>query len=93
MVIIVWNPSGFYLISVLPSGCKFNRSYHQSEILELLSEWRREQARGPGRKLVADVDNALPQRHTAAVSQELVEENGRERVIDPPYLLDLAFSD
>jgi hypothetical protein len=40
MIIIVWNPTGFHLIRVIPNGCKFNSSYYQSEILGPLSEWR-----------------------------------------------------
>jgi hypothetical protein len=44
MVTIVWNPTGFHGIRVLPSECKFNSSYYQNEILGQLSEWRSEQA-------------------------------------------------
>jgi hypothetical protein len=39
MVTMVWNPTGFHVICVLPKGCKFNNSYYQSEILEPFSEW------------------------------------------------------
>jgi hypothetical protein len=34
--------------AVLPKGCKFNSSYYQSEVLELLSEWRNGQAGAAG---------------------------------------------
>jgi hypothetical protein len=91
MVAIVWNPSGFHLIGVLPSKCKFNSSYHRREILEPLSEWRREQAGGASRKLIVHADNARP--HIAAASQEFMEENGLERAIHTPYAPDLAPSD
>jgi hypothetical protein len=60
MVTIVWNPSGFHLIRVLPSGCKFNNSYCRREILEPLSEWRREQVGGAGRNLIVHANNAYP---------------------------------
>jgi hypothetical protein len=82
-VTAVWNPSGFHLIRVLSSGCKFNSSCYRREILESLSEWRREQASGPGRKLIIHANNARP--HTAAVSNEFMEENGLERPSHPPY--------
>jgi hypothetical protein len=73
MVTIVWNPSGFHLISVLPNGCKFNSSYYRIKIFEPLSELRREQAGGADRKLIVHADNAAP--HTAAASQEFMDEN------------------
>jgi histone-lysine N-methyltransferase SETMAR len=90
MLTIVWNPSGFHLIRVLPSGCKFNCNYCRREILESLSEWRCEQAGGADRKLIVHADNARPHTHTAVASQEFIEENGPERAIHPPYSPDLA---
>jgi hypothetical protein len=33
MINIVWNPTGFHVIRVLPSASKFNSSYYQNEIL------------------------------------------------------------
>jgi hypothetical protein len=38
IVTIVRNPSGFHLIGILPSECKFNGSHYRKEILEPLSE-------------------------------------------------------
>jgi hypothetical protein len=67
MVTFIWNPRGFHLIDVLPSGCKFNSSYHRREIFEPFSEQRREQTGGAGRKLIVHADNPSP--HTAAASQ------------------------
>jgi hypothetical protein len=64
MVTIVWNPTGFHIVHVLPSGCKFNSSHYQSEILEPLSEWRSGQAGAAGGTLIVYVDNTGP--HTAA---------------------------
>jgi hypothetical protein len=91
LVTIAWNPNGFHLIHLLPSGCKFNSSYYRREILELDSEWGREQIGDAGRKLIVHADNARS--HTAAASQEFMEENGRERAIHPPHSSDLAPSD
>jgi hypothetical protein len=39
IVTIVWDPTGFRVISVLPKGCKFNSDSYQSEMLKPLSEW------------------------------------------------------
>jgi hypothetical protein len=58
MVTIVCNPSGFHLLRILPSRCKFNSSYYRKEILEPLSEWQSEQAGGAGRKLIVHADKA-----------------------------------
>jgi histone-lysine N-methyltransferase SETMAR len=91
MVTIVWNPSGFHFIRVVPNGCEFNSNYYRRELLEPLAEWRCEQAGGAVRKLIVHADNARP--HTAAASQEFIEENGLERAIHPPYSPDLAPSD
>jgi hypothetical protein len=90
MATIVLNPSGLPLVGILPNGYKFNSNYYRKEreIFEPLSEWRREQAGGADRKLIVHANNAPP--HTAAVSQEFMEENGLERAIHPPYSLDLA---
>jgi hypothetical protein len=37
MITIVWNPSGFHLIKLLPKGFKFNASYYVTQVLNLLS--------------------------------------------------------
>jgi hypothetical protein len=48
---IIWNPSGFNLINVLPKGFKFNASFYVTQILGLLSDWRRTQLGRTNRKL------------------------------------------
>jgi hypothetical protein len=65
MLTIVSNPSGFHLINVLPKGFKFkfNASYYITQILGLLSDWRRTQVGRTNRKLWVHADNARP--HTA----------------------------
>jgi hypothetical protein len=67
MIIIVWNPSRFHLIRVLPSGRKFNKSDHRKEVFAPFSEWRREQASGAGRKLTVHVENARPHIHSGSI--------------------------
>jgi hypothetical protein len=39
MVTIVWSPPRFPRIQVLPTRCRFNSLYYQSEIFEPFSEW------------------------------------------------------
>jgi hypothetical protein len=58
MVTIVWNPTGFHVIRVLPKGCKFNSSDSRNEILGPLSEWRSEQAGAAAQTLIVHADNA-----------------------------------
>jgi hypothetical protein len=71
MVTIVWNCSGFHLICVRPSGCKSNNSYYrrEREILEPLSELRREQAGGAGRRLIVHANNAGPHMHSDSITR------------------------
>jgi hypothetical protein len=96
MVTIVWNPTGFHVIRVLPKGCKSNSSYYQSEIFEPLSEWRSGQAGAAGGTLIVHADNARP--HTAhrsgIISQQFMEEKRMARAHHPPspYSPDLALS-
>jgi transposase InsO family protein len=49
---------------------------------QLLPEWRSGQAGAAGGTLIVHADNARP--HTAAASQQFVEENGMERATHPP---------
>jgi hypothetical protein len=69
MVTIVGNPRGFYLIRVLPNGCKFKSSYHRRETLGPLSRQRREQACGAGRQLIVHADNARPHTHSGSITR------------------------
>jgi hypothetical protein len=52
MITIEWNPTGFQVIPLLPSGCKFNGTYDQNEILGPFSEWRSELAGAESRRLI-----------------------------------------
>jgi hypothetical protein len=60
MVAIVWKSSGFHLMRVLSSNCKFNSSCYRREILEPFSEWRREPSGRTGRILIVHADNTRP---------------------------------
>jgi histone-lysine N-methyltransferase SETMAR len=95
MINIVWNPTGFHVIDVLPNRCKFNSSYYQNEILGPLSEWRSEQSGAASRRLKVHADNVHARRHTAVTvtSQKFMEENGMIKAPYPLYSPDLAQSD
>jgi histone-lysine N-methyltransferase SETMAR len=91
MLTIVWNPSGFHLINVLPKGFKFNASFYVTQILGRLSDWRRTQVERTNRKLWVYADNARP--HTATVALQFMQQNAMRRVPYPSYSPDLASSD
>jgi hypothetical protein len=73
MLTIVWNPGGFHLVNSLPKGFKFNASYYVTQILDLLSKWRRTQVGRTNRKLIVHGDNARP--HTAKMTSQFMDQN------------------
>jgi histone-lysine N-methyltransferase SETMAR len=91
MLTIVWNPSCFHLINVLPKGFNFNASFYVTQILGQLSDWWRTQVGRTNRKLWVHADNARP--HIATVTLQFMQQNAMRRVPHPPYSLDLAPSD
>jgi hypothetical protein len=56
---IVWNPRGLYLITVLEKGPKFNAGYYIAERLDPWSQWRSIKAVGNERKLLVHADKVL----------------------------------
>jgi hypothetical protein len=88
---IVWNRNRFYLIDVLPNGCKFNASYSMNNVLDTVLEWRQGQRGGVARRLVVHADNA--RRYTTVISASLMEENGMSMADYPPYSPNLIPSD
>jgi hypothetical protein len=68
MLVIVWNPCGYHVITVLPNGCKFNASHSVTNILGPLADWRTVQARESNRKLIIHTENARP--HVATMTQQ-----------------------
>jgi histone-lysine N-methyltransferase SETMAR len=91
MFTIVWNPSGFHLINVLSKWFKFNASFYVTQILGLLSDWRRTQVGRTNRKLWVHADNARP--HTATVTLKFMQQNAMRKALHPPYSPNLAPSD
>jgi transposase len=88
MVAIAWNPLGFPLILVLPTGRTFNTEYYRDNILAALTQFQPED---DGTKLVVHADNARV--HTAQKCRTFCEENGLRIAPHPPYSPDLAPSD
>jgi histone-lysine N-methyltransferase SETMAR len=91
MLTIVWNPSGFHLINILPKGFKLNASFYVTQILGRLSDSRRTQVGRTNRKLWVHADNARP--HTATATLQFMQQNAMRRAPHPPYSPDLALSD
>jgi hypothetical protein len=81
MLTIVWNPSGFHLINVLPKGFKFNAIFYVTQILGQLSDWRRTQVGRTNRKLWVDADNARP--HTATMTLQFMQQSAMRRDPNP----------
>jgi histone-lysine N-methyltransferase SETMAR len=90
-ITIVWNPSGFHIVTALPKGLKFNACYYTREILQEIKNWREQQGVGGGRKLCVYSDNA--RLHTAKLSMDFLNANGMKKAPHPPYSPDLAPTD
>jgi transposase len=88
MITMVWNPSGFHLIIVLPKGFKFNARYYVIQILGPLSAWRGTKIGRANRKLIVHANNARP--HTAIVVLDFMERNAMKRSPHPSYSPDLT---
>jgi hypothetical protein len=91
IVTIVWNPSGFQVVKILPKWSKFNAQYYTNNILVAIPDWRRLSGRTQQSKLWLDADNAPP--HTATVSTDYITRDEMKRPPHPPYSPDLAPSD
>jgi hypothetical protein len=79
---IVWNPSCFHLINVLPKWFKFNANFYVTQILGQLYDWRRTQVGKTNRRLWVHAHNARP--HTATVTLQFMQQNAMRRVPHPP---------
>jgi hypothetical protein len=88
MLIIVWNPSGFHLIRVLPKEFKFSAGHYVAQILGPLPGWHRIQVGRTNRKLTVHADNARP--HTGKLTLVFMEQNVMKRAPSPPCSPDLA---
>jgi histone-lysine N-methyltransferase SETMAR len=92
MFTIIWNPSGFYVISRLPNYSKMNSVYFVTNIFIPI-----EQAIFPGgkapheRRRVVHFDSYSV--HTSRISTEWFEEHSILRMPHPPHSPELAPSD
>jgi hypothetical protein len=77
MLMIVWNPTGFYVINVLSKGIKFNADHYIANVLTPLVEWHKTQVGRTNRKLIGHTDNA--RLHTAKMSLDFLEQNGMKK--------------
>jgi hypothetical protein len=91
MLMVAWNSSGFYVVTALPKGLKFNTRYSAIDILERIKNWWKGQGAGSTRILIVHADNARP--HTAILSMDFMDANRMTRAPRPPYSPDLAPSD
>jgi transposase len=83
MATIIWHPTRFHRIIVLPKRIKFNADYCVSHILDPLAEWRRSHAGASNRRLHVHADNAGSQ--TAKKITKSLASNGMKRAPHPPY--------
>jgi hypothetical protein len=78
-----WNPSGFHVLTALPSAGKFNTGYQTTEILERMKTLVKGQGTTGTRKLIVHSDNARP--HTASLLMDFVNANRMTRSPHLPY--------
>jgi hypothetical protein len=90
MLTIVWDPTGFAVVTALENWCKFNAGYYVSEVLTPLSEWWRERGSRNFGELIVHADHARP--HKATMSQQFMAGNAMVIAAHPPYSPDLAGS-
>jgi hypothetical protein len=79
MITIIWNPSGFHVVSAFPNGLKFNTGYYTREILQEIKNWREPQGVGSARKLIVHADNARS--HTAKLLMDFLEANNMRKLL------------
>jgi hypothetical protein len=91
MLIVLWNPHGFHVVSMLPPGEWFNASgFIDQNLVPLLqsffpSGW------SPRQKLMAYADNAPPD--NSRMTRNFFEHNPLSRLHHPPYSPDMCPSD
>jgi hypothetical protein len=88
MITILWNPSCFHLVKLLPKGLRSDASSYVTQILDPLSVWCGMQIGRTNRKLIVHADNARP--HTVKVTLNFMERNAMKRAPHPSYSPDLV---
>jgi hypothetical protein len=82
MLMVMWTPTGFHVLKVLPKGRKFNVQYYINDIMVAISDWRRQTGGTRPNTLWVHSDNARP--HTAKMSKDYV---GFNRMKQAPHSL------
>jgi hypothetical protein len=89
---IMWNPSGFYVIDRLPNNTKMNSDPFVTNIFIPLEEAIFPRGREPHQKrLMVHLGNCSA--HTSRALTDWLEEQGMRRMSHSLYSLDLALSD
>jgi histone-lysine N-methyltransferase SETMAR len=92
MLTVLWNPHGFHVLIMLPTGAPFNAAWFIDQNLVPLVARFFPRGRTPGeRKLVLHIDKAPA--HNAKITQNFYEHNQLKRLVHPPYSPDLSPSD
>jgi hypothetical protein len=91
ILIIMWVPTAFAVVTAIESGCKFNMGYYVSKVLTRLSEWWCERRGENFRKAIVHADDARPRK--ATVSQQFMAQDAMVVAANPPSSSDLAPSD
>jgi hypothetical protein len=82
IITVVWNSSGFYVMTALPKGLKVDIGYYTREILQEIEKWREQQGVGSGRKLSFHMDDARS--HSTKLSMYFLEANDMKKSAYPP---------
>jgi hypothetical protein len=92
MLMIIWNPIGFYVVDRLPNDTKMNSDYFVTNILIYLEQMIFPCRRTPHEKgLVVSVDNCSV--HTSRDSTDWLDKHDIHRMPDQSYSPNLATSD
>jgi hypothetical protein len=92
MFMIIWNPSGFYIVYKHPNDTKMNSHYFVTIVLLLLEDAIFPQGRAPReRRPVIHLDNYSI--HTSRFSTDWLEEHDIVRMTQLHYSPDLASND
>jgi hypothetical protein len=92
ILIIIWTFSGFHWVNILFRGSTFNETHYVTDILGLLTVWRRTQVDETNQKSIVHADNAHP--HTVRLMVDFIYRNGMEwngmkKTLQPLYSPDL----
>jgi histone-lysine N-methyltransferase SETMAR len=91
MPMILWNPHGFQIVTMLPPGESFNASWFIDQNLIRLIQSFFPPSWSPRQKMMVAVDNAPA--HSSRMTGKFSEHNPEKRLPHPPYSPDISPSD